>query len=83
MLPYNRIAKHVSTGNRSSFKFLLIAPCPLVEEARSAYRTESLAEFDGIVEETQETYRDLQIDMKECSDDLESGLDELASTVRF
>lgn len=40
-----------------------------------------MAEFDGIVEETQETYRDLQIDMKECSDDLETGIDELASSV--
>lgn len=53
-----------------------------VEEARSAQRTETLADFDGIIEETQETYKDLQIDMKECSDDLEAGLDELASTVR-
>lgn len=53
-----------------------------VEEARSAQRTETLADFDGIVEETQETYKDLQIDMKECSDDLEAGLDGLASAVR-
>lgn len=61
--------------------FVLILRNVTVEEARSAYRMESLAEFDGIVEETQETYKDLQVDMKVCSDDLANGLDELASNV--
>lgn len=52
-----------------------------VEEARSTHRTDALAEYDGIIEEAQETYKDLQIDMKECSDELETGLEELAHTV--
>lgn len=53
----------------------------VVEEARSLQRNETLADFDGVIEETQETYKDLQIDMKDCSDNLEIGLDEMASTV--
>lgn len=38
--------------------------------------------YNGIIEETEETYKDLQIDMEECCDELRVGLDGLADTVR-